>query len=320
MGNGGVRIGWIGSGRMGAAMATRLLDRGNDVTVTNRTRARAEALGAHGATVADTPRELADREIVFVMVSADQDVLAVTVGENGVLTNPDVAPTYLVDSSTISAETSATVRAACERRGTKFLAAPVSGNPNAVAAGQLTFAVSGDRDAFDRVSEYLHQIGAGVTFVGDGDVARLVKLCHNMFLGVIAQSLSEIMVLAESHGIKRSALLEFINNSVLGSPFTRYKSPAFVDLDFTPTFTTALLRKDFNLGMAAATATGTPVPIASLTAELVASAIGAGYGAQDFAALLVEQARRGGLVLSPEDPPNGDGLVERPVPTAASRD
>ncbi len=316
MGNDGGRIGWIGCGRMGAAMATRLIEGGDDVTVTNRTRAKAEALGTIGATVVENPRDLVDREIVFVMVSADQDVLEVTVGENGVLTNPDVAPAILVDSSTISAETSATVREACERRGTKFLAAPVSGNPKVVAAGQLTLAVSGDEDAFDQVKPYLSQIGAGVTYVGAGEVARLVKICHNMLLGVVTQSLAEIMVLAESHGIKRSALLEFINNSILGSPFSRYKTPAFVNLDFFPTFTTSLLRKDFNLGMAAAKATSASMPLAALTTELVTSAVGAGYGGADFVALLAEQARSAGLVLEPEGLVVDDGLMTPPRATA----
>ena len=304
----GVRIGWIGCGRMGAAMATRLIEHGDDVTVTNRTRAKAESLGALGAAVADVPRDLADREIVFIMVSADNDVLDVTIGENGVLTNQELAPKYLIDSSTISAETSAIVREACERRGTQFLAAPVSGNPKVVAAGQLTLAVSGDEVAFYQVKSHLDQIGAGVTYVGAGEVSRLVKICHNMFLGVIAQSLSEIMVLGEGHGIKRSALLEFINNSILGSQFTRYKTPAFVNLDFAPTFTTSLLRKDFHLGMAAAKASLAPMPLAALTTELVTSAIGAGYGDSDFAALLAEQARSAGIALEPEGITVDDGL------------
>src|ERR1019366_8941084 len=119
-------LGWIGAGRMGAAMATRLITVGNDVTVTNRTRSKAEELGAK---VADTPRDLADRDIVFVMVSANNDLLDVTTGPGGVLSNPDAAPKILVDWSTVSSETSAAVRAAAATRGTQFLAAPVSGNP-----------------------------------------------------------------------------------------------------------------------------------------------------------------------------------------------
>src|SRR5665213_2297545 len=308
----GIRIGWIGCGRMGTAMATRLIAAGNNVTVTNRTRVKAEALGELGANVVDDAAELASCDIVFIMVSADKDVLEVTVGPKGVLNNQESAPGIVVDCSTISAETSARVREACIAQGSKFLASPVSGNPKVVAAGQLTLAVSGQRETFDEVRPFLNQIGRGVTYVGSDEVARLVKICHNMFLGAMTQSLAEITVLAERGGIQRSALLEFINNSILGSPFTRYKTPAFVSLDFTPTFTAALLRKDFDLGMDAAKNTGVSMPVAALCTQIVASAIGAGFGGSDFAVLLAEQARSAGLTMSPDVSAMDDGLSPGP--------
>jgi 3-hydroxyisobutyrate dehydrogenase-like beta-hydroxyacid dehydrogenase len=306
-----IDIGWIGCGRMGTAMSTRLISAGNHVVVTNRTPSKAEALGLLGATVAANPEELAGCAIVFVMVAADDDVLDVTVGPGGVLSDPTLSPSIVIDCSTVSVETSARVRAACLARGTQFLAAPVSGNPKVVASGQLTLAVSGEREAFDQARPYLLQLGQGVTYVGPDEAARLVKICHNMFLGAMFQSLAEIVVLAERGGIKRSALLEFINNSILGSPFTRYKSPAFVNLDYSPTFTTTLLLKDFRLGMDAAKATGVSMPVAALCTELVASAIGAGFGGDDFAVLLSEQARSAGLTMAAEQASTDDGLSSR---------
>jgi 3-hydroxyisobutyrate dehydrogenase-like beta-hydroxyacid dehydrogenase len=286
---------------MGTAMATRLITAGNHVTVTNRTPAKALALGELGARVATDPQDLAECDIVFVMVAADNDVLEVTIGPRGVLRHPSRSPAILIDCSTISADTSAEVREAADLRGTQFLAAPVSGNPTVVASGDLTLAVSGEREAFDRALPYLLQIGSGVTYVGVDEVARLVKICHNMFLGAMTQSLAEIIVLAERSGIERAALLEFINNSVVGSRFTRYKTPALVNLDFTPTFTTTLLLKDFRLGMDAAKASGVSMPVAALCTEMVASAIGAGFGDDDFAVLLAEQARSSGLALSSDE-------------------
>ena len=125
-----------------------------------------------------------------------------------------------------------------------MLAAPVSGNAKVVAAGKLTIVASGPRKSFDIAEPYLAALGVGVTYVGEGELARMVKICHNLLLGVVAQSLAEITVLAEKGGVKRSAFLEFINNSVMGSQFSRYKTPAFVNLDWTPTFTPVLLRKD----------------------------------------------------------------------------
>jgi 3-hydroxyisobutyrate dehydrogenase len=303
-----VKIGWIGIGRMGAALATRLLEAGHDVSVYNRTRSKAEALEPLGARVVDRPVDLADRDVVFSMVSAPKDLVAVTVGDGGLFTADGIAPRILVDSSTVSEQASAQTRAAAAERGTQLLAAPVSGNPSVIAAGKLTVAVSGPRAAFDEVESLLNLFGRGVTYVGDGEVARLVKIAHNVFLGVVTQSLAEVTVLAERGGVSRAAFLEFLNDSVMGSVFSRYKSPALVNLDFTPTFTNILLNKDIELGLEAGRKLGVPMPIASATGQLVASAIGAGHTTQDFATLILEQARRSGYEIVAEDTPVRSGL------------
>jgi 3-hydroxyisobutyrate dehydrogenase-like beta-hydroxyacid dehydrogenase len=301
------KLGWIGIGRMGAAMSTRLLAAGNDLVVQNRTRAKAEAVGA---AVADRPVDLADRDIVFTTVAADQDLLDVVAGPAGLLTDPVRAPAILVDCSTVAASTSAEVRAVCLARGTEFLAAPISGNPSVVAAGESIQAVSGPKGAYDLARTYLEQISKTAVYVGEGEVARLVKICHNMMLGVLTQALAEITVLAEKGGVRRSALLDFLNRSVVGSAFTMYKSPAFVNLDFTPTFTPALLRKDFDIGMAAADDLEVSMPVSALCAEIVKGVVGAGYEG-DFAVLLLEAARHAGLQLEPENVVVDDGLIRR---------
>ena len=305
------RVGWIGCGRMGTAMATRLVNAGVDLSVTNRTRAKAEVLGALGATVVDSPRDLATCDVVFVMVSANDDLLEVTTGPRGVLSDAQRAPGVVIDCSTVSIETSAAVRAACDARDAQFLAAPVSGNPKVVSSGNLTMAVSGPRAAYDQVLPYLQEIGTGATYVGDGEVARLVKICHNMMLGIVTQAMAEITVLAERGGVKRSAWLSFLNDSVMGSMFTRYKTQAFVNLDFTPTFTPTLLRKDFDLGMAAAYRLNVPMPVSALCTEIVKSSIGAGHLDEDFAVLLLEAARGAGLTLEAENIEVDDGLGAR---------
>jgi 3-hydroxyisobutyrate dehydrogenase-like beta-hydroxyacid dehydrogenase len=288
-------------------MVTRLLAAGADVAVYNRTRAKAEALTGAGATVVDRPADLADRDVVFTMVAGSADLVEVTSGPGGVLTG-ESAPAVLVDSSTVSADVSAQVRAAAAAAGSAFLAAPVSGNPKVVSSGALTLAVSGPEDAYRTVEPLLRQLGRGVTYVGEGEVARLVKICHNVLLGVMIQSLTEITVLAEKGGTTRAAFLQFLNDSVLGSGFSRYKSPALVNLDFTPTFTMPLLQKDFDLGLAAARELEAPMPIASATAQIIASAVGAGHRENDFAELILEQARRAGLDLKPENVDVDDGL------------
>ncbi|WP_274911061.1 NAD(P)-dependent oxidoreductase [Streptomyces sp. WZ-12] len=298
-GNGMPRIGWIGAGRMGAALARRLLAAGYQVAVYNRTRAKAEALVEDGATVVDRPVELADRDLVFTMVSASDDLLAVTSGQDGVLRG-ESAPGVLIDCSTVSAEASSRVRQAGRERGTAFLAAPVSGNPYAVADGLATLAVSGPEGPYANARPVLEQLAAKATHVGEGEEARLVKICHNALLGVLTQSLAEVTVLANKAGISRAAFLEFLNNSVLGSHFTRSKTQALVELDFTPTFTPPLLSKDLELALAAAREFTVPMPVTADAAQLVTSAVGAGYHDEDFAVLVLEQARRSGLTLQPE--------------------
>ena len=144
--------------------------------------------------------------------------------------------------------------------------------------------------------------------MGEGELARIVKICHNVFLGVVTQSLAEITVLAQKAGVPRHAFLEFMNQSVMGSVFSRYKSPAFVNLDFKVTFTPKLLRKDLDLGLDAAKDFEVPMPLASITRDLVQTLIGHGMDEEDFAKLIVLQAQASGLDLQPENVPVDDGL------------
>jgi 3-hydroxyisobutyrate dehydrogenase-like beta-hydroxyacid dehydrogenase len=301
-------VGWIGTGRMGAAMATGLATAGADLAVWNRTRAKAEPLAEHGARVVDTIADLRGRDVVFTMVSSDKDLEQVLTGDGGLVADPGSIPKVVVDTSTVSTDTSEAMRAACDDVGVQFLASPVSGNGKVVASGKLTLVTSGDEDTFNRVRPLLEAIGQHVTYVGEGDTARLAKICHNLMLGVVTQSLAEITVLAEKGGMTRAAFLEFLNNSVMGSVFTRYKSPAFVHLDYTPTFTPVLLRKDFDLGLAAARQLDVPMPVAAATAQLVQESVSSGRVTEDFAILLDQQAAASGLELKPEDTPVDDGL------------
>src|SRR6266851_7851051 len=280
---------------MGLEMGRRLLSAGCDLAVFNRSMEKAEPLIRLGAKPAGTAAELATREIVFITVGSSDDLISAVLGPDGLMSGPGAAPAVLIDCSTVSAEASARVRAEIAGRGTALLAAPVMGNPKVVRAGKMTAAVSGPREAFALAEPYLNMLGRGVTYVGDGEEARTVKLCHNLFLGVVAQSLAEITVLAEKSGVSREAFLGCINQSVMGSLFTGYKTPAYVNLDFTPTFTATLLRKDFDLGLAAARDREVPLPVATLVHEIVQSLVGRGYGEQEFAALLELQAQSAGL-------------------------
>jgi 3-hydroxyisobutyrate dehydrogenase-like beta-hydroxyacid dehydrogenase len=293
---------------MGSAMVARLGKAGVGVSVWNRTRSKAEPLRQYGCTVVDRIAELRGSDVVFTMVSAPADLEQVLLGEGGLLTDEQQLPRIVVDCSTVSTESSEEMRQACSDRGVAFLAAPVSGNGKVVRSGGLSLVVSGPEQTYDEVAPLLRHLGKSVTYVGDGDVARLVKICHNLMLGVVTQCLAEITVLAEKGGVSRAAFLEFLNNSVMGSTFTRYKSPAFVNLDYTPTFTPVLLRKDFDLGLAAARQLDVPMPVSALTAQLVQASVSSGRVDEDFAILLDLQAASSALDLKPENVAVDDGL------------
>ena len=302
------RIGWIGVGRMGYAMAERLARGGADLTVWNRTRSKADPLAQHGAKIATALPELAACDIVFCMVSTWDDVKEVVAGPGALLLDPQRVPRLLIECSSISLEGSAELRRLLGERGVEMLAAPVSGNAKVIKAGRLSFVCSGPKAAFDAALPYLKMIAPAASYVGEGELARIVKICHNVFLGVVTQSLAEITVLAQKAGVPRHAFLDFMNQSVMGSTFSRYKTPAFVNLDFTVTFTPHLLRKDLDLGLAASRRFEVPMPLASLTRDIVQTLIGRGMTEQDFAQLLILQAEASGLKLEPENVPVSDGL------------
>lgn len=296
MADDGDRLGWLGTGRMGGAMARRLVDAGNHVTVWNRTIAKTEPLVAAGATAVERIVDLADADIVFIMVSTPADLRQVVLGADGLLSG-DRLPRVVVDSSTVDAGTSAEIRAVLAERGVAFLACPISGNPHVVAEGESVLAASGPRATFDEVEPYLRQIAKDAVWVADDEQSRLVKICHNLYLGILVQGLSEVTALAEKSGVDREAFLRFLNNTVLATPWVQKRTPDLVAADWTPTFTTELLRKDFDLGLAAARSEEVPMPLAAGVLQLIQSAIGHGHREDDFLSLFELQATSSGMTV-----------------------
>jgi 3-hydroxyisobutyrate dehydrogenase len=293
---------------MGYAMAERLATAGRDISVWNRTRSKAEPLAAHGAVIADDPADLAGKDIVFSMVATQDHLVDVLFGDSGVMSTAS-APKIVVDCTSISAEVSADVRSRLADRGVQFIAAPVSGNAKCVKAGKLSVVASGPQAAFEQVRPELEIIGGqGVTYVGDGELSRIVKICHNVLLGVVTESLSELTVLAQKSGVPRHAFLDFINKSVMGSVFSRYKTPGWVNLDWSVTFTPELMRKDMDLGLALGRRHEVPMPTAAACREVMQSSMGQGNRESvDFSIVLDFLATCSGLKLESEnvDVPSG---------------
>lgn len=312
------KLGWIGLGRMGYPMAERLAKAGYDISVWNRTRSKAEPLTQKGAKVVDTPAELAEVDVLFTMVSTGEDLEQVYFGKGGVIDGRNgPIPKVFVDCSSIGVGQSADIRVRLNALGSEFLCAPVSGNGKCVKAGKLSQVASGPQATFETVKPYLETIaGNGVAYVGEGELARFCKIAHNVLLGVVTQNLFEIVVLAEKAGVPRHAFMEFINNSVMGSIFSRYKTPAIVNLDFTTTFTVPLLKKDLDLGLAAARELSVPMPVTAATREALQFHYGAAslqddpeaYLEKDFSTLLETQAIGAGIRLKSENKDVKSGL------------
>jgi 3-hydroxyisobutyrate dehydrogenase len=304
------RIGWIGMGRMGYPMAERLLKAGYDVSIWNRTRAKAEPLAKIGGKVVDNLFDLKDVDVLFSIVSTGKDLEQVYFGKNSVTGYGGEIPKIFVDCSTISVEESASIRDRLGQLGSEFVAAPVSGNAKVIKAGKLSTVLSGSEAACKTVTPMLEVVAPqGVSYVGAGELARICKIAHNVMLAVVIENLIEITLLANKMGVPRHAFLAFMNNGVMGSMFTRYKSPALVNLDWTTTFTPELLRKDLDLGLALGREWDVPMPVTAATREVLQTHFGAAtlkpdpekYLQEDFAALLETMALASGMKLESEN-------------------
>ena len=304
------RIGWIGAGRMGLPMAELLVKAGHDVTIWNRTAAKAEPLARAGAKIAKSLADLAGADVVFSIVSTGKDLEEVYFGQGGVAAGGGKLPAVFVDCSTIAVDESAEIRKRLAALGAQYIAAPVSGNAKVIVAGRLSAVASGPEAAFAQVEPLIKAFAPnGVSYVGDGELARVCKIAHNVMLGVVIENLIEITLLANKMGVPRHAFLAFMNNSVMGSVFTRYKSPALVNLDWTTTFTPELLRKDLDLGLALGREWDVPMPVTAATREVLQTHFGAAtlksdpekYLQEDFAALLETMALASGMKLKSEN-------------------
>jgi 3-hydroxyisobutyrate dehydrogenase len=312
------KIGWIGMGRMGFPMAERLLKAGYQVSIWNRTRAKAEPLAKCGGKIVDRPSDLAGVDVLFTIVSTGKDLEQVYFGANGVGTANKIPPIF-IDCSTIAVAESAAIRHELGERGAQYICCPVSGNAKVINAGKLSAVASGPQAAF-RVVEPMVKVFAprGVSYVGEGELARICKIAHNVMLGVVIENLIEITLLTNKMGVPRHAFLAFLNNSVMGSMFTAYKSPALVNLDWATTFTPELLRKDLDLGLELGRAMDVPMPVTAATREMLQAHFGAAtrksdphaYLGKDFAALMETMALAAGMQLTSE---------EKEVPTGLER-
>src|ERR1043166_7308484 len=296
---------------MGFPMGERLLKSGHKVAIWTRPRAKAQPRAGAGGRIVGQPTDLADVDVLFSIVSTGKDLEQVLFGANGVATGRSgKLPSIVVDCSTIGVEESAAIRRHLSEHGVAFVCAPVSGNAKVIKAGRLSAVVSGPEAACKTVMPLIEAFAPqGVSYVGEGELARLCKIAHNVMLGVVIENLIEITLLTNKMGVPRHAFLAFLNNSVMGSMFTRYKSPALVNLDWTTTFTPELLRKDLDLGLELGREMDVPMPVTAATREGLRGHFGhaplqpdpKAYLNKDFAELIETMALAAGMKLSTEN-------------------
>jgi 3-hydroxyisobutyrate dehydrogenase-like beta-hydroxyacid dehydrogenase len=291
-----MRVGIAGLGRMGAAFSRRLLDADYELVVYNRSAGRAEEFVRRGALRVGAPVELwRDTPFVISMVSDSAALEELALGEQGLLATAPDEPAIFADMSTVSASSSQRIAAAAAEQGIAFLRAPVSGNPVAVAAGNLTIMVSGPREAYEKVEPILRAIGPSIYFLGCAEEARVMKLALNVMVAGTAQLMAECLTLGEAHGLARRAMLEAMGGSAVGSPFVKYKTPPLLEDDYSTTFSTSLMHKDLALALESAGSAGVPLPLTATVQRLLEACISSGLGELDFMALLLQLRREAGL-------------------------
>ena len=290
-------VGLIGVGNMGEPFAERILAAGFSLVVYSRTPAKAHAIGARGAAVAESPQDLARRADI-VLTSLPDDAALEEVAKQ--ILGRAKAGSVLVDTSTVSPAASARVASLADAASVGYVRAPVSGNPTIVRAGTLSVIVSGARDAFGRAEPVIRAIGPTVYYVGDGEEARVVKLAINLMIAGIAELMSEALVLGEGAGVDRATLLDVMGGSAVGAPFVKYKTDALLRDDYSATFTTALMEKDLDLVLDAAADVEVELPLARAMKPLLRATIDGGYADSDFMALFLQLRKASGLGVAAE--------------------
>lgn len=264
-----MKIGFIGLGQMGAAMASNLVQAGHDVTVWNRSPDKTEPLVAAGATRAERPVDAAQGDVVMTMLADDAALETVVFDADGIAG----APALHIGHSTISLALADRLADTAGPSG--YVSAPVFGRPPAAAAGKLFVVAAGDDAALDRCQPLFEVIGQRVFRIGEKpSAANLVKLSGNFMIMAAVEAMAEAMTLAEKNGVDRATLLEVLTGTLFGSPIYQTYGEILVEDRFRPAgFTAPLGLKDMSLVDAAATHAAVPMPLLGIVRDHLRGAI-----------------------------------------------
>ena len=291
-----MHVGFIGLGNMGGAIAHRLIKAGHKVTVYNRTASRAAPFAAEGAAVAATPAEASGGEAVMSMLADDAAVEAIAFGADGVLGALRKGAVH-ISMSTITVALSERLAAAHRDAGQNYLAAPVFGRPDAVAAGRLFVLAGGDAQTIARCQPLFDAAGQRTFVIGDAPAAaNLVKLGGNFLIAAAIESLGEAVALMRKSGVDAHRFIEVMTNTLFAAPVYRTYGELIAEQSYEPAgFAMPLGLKDIRSALAAADAKGVPMPVASLLRDQFLSAISREGPGLDWSALAKAAAENAGL-------------------------
>ena len=292
-----MKVGFLGLGRMGAAIAANILRAGHDLTVWNRSPGKTEPLVSAGAAMARTPREAAGgRDIVLSMLADDAALESVLSGDDGLLAGLGANALH-VSMSTIAVATADDVAARHASRGQRYISAPVFGRPDAAAAAKLFVVAGGDAAEIERARPLFEAIGQRVFQVGERpSAANLVKLCGNFAILAAIETMGEAMALAEKGGVRKAQLLEVLTGTLFDAPVYRNYGPILVNESFRPAgFAAPLGLKDMRLAAEAAEKSVTPMPLLSLLRDRLLETIAKEGADIDWSAIGRTSARNAGL-------------------------
>jgi 2-hydroxy-3-oxopropionate reductase len=279
-------VGFIGLGIMGKPMAKNLIEAGHELVVYNRTQAKAEELAGDGATVAGSPREVAEQsDVIITMLPDSPQVEEVLVGEDGVLEGIKEGA-LVVDTSTISPVVTEELAAKVAEKGASMLDAPVSGGDVGAIEGTLSIMVGGSEEDFERARPLFDAMGKTVTHVGETGAGQVVKAANQIVVALTIEAVSEALVLGSKGGVAPEKILDVLGGGLAGNKVMEVKREKMLTHSFDPGFRIELHHKDLGIALAAGREYGVTLPVTAVVDQMLQELKMRGRGARDHSALL----------------------------------
>lgn len=280
------KVGIIGLGMLGNAVALNLLESNIEITAYNRTKEKASELEKKGATIVDTPKEVAEKsELLIIIVKDAKAVRQVSFEKNGIIEGKH-ENLIVADMSTIEPSESKIISKKFSEYGINKLDVPVMGGPNVAITGDLVMMASGNKESFDECQNVLNAIANKVFFLGDSGIAHSVKLAMNLQIAMLALSLSEGIMLMEKSGVDPKIFLEILNSTYFKTGMSEKKAFKMIDGKYNTTFTLANLKKDISTMTNTAKELGIDLPMISKAEEVYGNAVDAGFGEIDYTGII----------------------------------